>query len=456
MIKGESEYIEEYKRAQYRLPDSDNLGALWAPDFDPENYPGLDSLAGLEVYLGELSKYTKKLSKAAYLRQRHFDLFLKDRVDRDPEDDGHRYWRLGMNQVADDAVKTLAYWTKIRDDMLSKAISDYVARPIVESLPFDPSTRNVDVAYRPADKKSIPRIVRMKSSQAQKKIRQKLTKKAIAARKAVESKLLESASKDYVEEQKNFNYDKVFVEPKRSKTRMTWGDVMEFLRIHDLPETKGIIFSPSNIVFDEKGMEEVIVSLGKIYAWYMCSSEDYRESTTKMNVLIRITNVLVGLYRIREFFDRVWAQTCYELQNSEKEPYIGDGMFIVMARLIDIREAIYPTSDYDSFMKSLKYLEVDLSFGGREKWPKFYTAIDMVYPIYMQISQFASVNTGAITDMSKPDAILIIKHYDLKPASFKPVIPKQFAGNDKYVEYVKNYAWFYNRSKNKLFYIATH
>lgn len=454
MIKGESEYIEDYKRAQYKLPDSDNLGALWAPDFDPENYPGLDRLAGLELYLTELSKYSKKLSKAAYLRQRHFDLFLKDRTDRAPEDDGHRYWRLGMNQVAADAANTLAYWTKIRDGMLSKAISDYVSRPIVESLPFDPSTRNVDVAYRPADKKSIPRIVRMKASVSQKKMRQKFTKKAIAVRKAAESKLLESASADYVKQNKSFNYVDMVIEPLREKKiGMTWDEVSEMIKNYE-SSSSSLIFSPSKIIWDKKGIHKVVDQLADIYVSYMCIPEDHVIETDAMNALINIGNVLGSLHTCPGFFASVWIQTCLQLQYYEKEPYIGDRMFFVMANFINIQVVESPTDNYDSFMSSLDYIITE--FGGPEKWTKFYNALDMAYPIYKEMCCIASVNTIAIQTMSKSEAILVINRNNLKSAKFKPVIPKKFANNLKYVKYIKDYAWFHNRSKDKLFYIATH
>lgn len=447
-MKSESEYIEDYKRAQYKLPDSDNLGALWAPDFEQENYPDFDRLGGLEVYLAQLSKYSKKLSKAAFLRQKHFDLFLKDKF----EDDNHKHWRLGMNEVAADAVKTLQYWTKVRDDLLLSVISDYASRPI-EKFTFDPSTRNVDSSYRPADKKLIPRIARMKASPAQKKLRKKLTKKAIAARKAAETKLLESASKDYIEEKAKFNYEEIFIKTKVSKeTKLKWQDVSDFIKIHDNPNTKGIIFSPSNIIWDRPAMLHVVFELAQVYVSYICSSEEYCTTTDRMNILVRIKNVHSCLYEIDGFTNGVLAQTCCMLQVSEKEPYIGDGMFVIMSHLIDMRDIERPSSNCAEFLKDLE----DDILGDLNKWPKFCTAVRMVYPIYKEIRCLVSISPAATVEMTKTKAMIIIDTYDLKPTPFKPTIPKQFAYNRQYVEYVANYTWFYNRSKAKVIYIATH
>ena len=449
MIKSESEYIEDYKRAQYKLPDSDNLGALWAPNFELENYPGLDYLGGLEVYLAQLSKYSKKLSKAAFLRQKHFDIFLKNTS----EDDNHKHWRLGMNEVAADAVKTLQYWTKVRDDLLSNIILEYGSRPI-ENFTFDPSTRNVDSSYRPADKKSIPRISRMKASPAQKKLRQKLTKKAIAARKAAETKLLESASKDYIEEKTKFNYEDVFINPKiiKDSKMITWNDVSEFIKIHDHPNTKGIIFSPANIAWDRHALLHAVNELAQAFASYICSSEEYCTTTDKYNILVRIMNVHSSLYEIVGFTNGLITQTCRLLQYSEKEPYIGDGMFVIMTHLINMRFIESPSSNCDEFLKDLE----DDIIGDIKQWPKFCTSVCMVYPIYKEMRCAVCISPAATLDMTKTQAMIILDTYDIKPIPFKPVISKQFANNRQYVEYIANYTWFYNRSKAKILYIATH
>ena len=123
-MKGGS-HIAAYKDyAAKHLPRVETLGGLWAPDFDPLAYPDNDLLAGVEQYLLELRPYTKVLSRAAELRQIHYDKFVTD------EDAGHRAWRKGMNRVAADARAKLEYWTTQRDSLFDEAIEAFERRPL--------------------------------------------------------------------------------------------------------------------------------------------------------------------------------------------------------------------------------------------------------------------------------------------------------------------------------------
>jgi len=136
--------------AEKHLPNFPTLEDYWASDFELSAYPDApDYLAGLEQYLTELSKYTKHLVKAAYLRHEHFLTFIDGHYD---EDQGHRVFRVGLNKIAEDACEKLAYWTNIRDELLDKHIRAFEqkeARIRLRLNDVDMSCNNVDYIVEP-------------------------------------------------------------------------------------------------------------------------------------------------------------------------------------------------------------------------------------------------------------------------------------------------------------------
>lgn len=157
MDDDEREAIRGYKKYQdTHLPAANRLYDLVAPNFDPENYETTDRISALRQYLDELQPYVAVLVRAAHLRHQHFLYFLQD---REGEDDGHKNWRLGMNDIAADAQEKLEYWTRIHDNLLARAIQSYEARAHIVSR-VDMMSRNVDRSSpeeKSDKKKAVPR-----------------------------------------------------------------------------------------------------------------------------------------------------------------------------------------------------------------------------------------------------------------------------------------------------------
>lgn len=148
----ESLVIEEYKNAQNVLPNCRNLSELQAGDFDPDAYPELDYLSALDMYLKELNAYSAALMNASRLRQYHFERFILNKRD---EEKGHTHWRKGMNEIAEDTLEKLTYWSLIREtkfdeavkfsDLMNSLISEKVEkRKEKRFVPSNPKCLNVD------------------------------------------------------------------------------------------------------------------------------------------------------------------------------------------------------------------------------------------------------------------------------------------------------------------------
>lgn len=118
----EREAIGAYKRAQNKiLPKDVRSDEIWAPDFATLDYPHLDYVSALRKYLNELRPYVAGLTKAAGLRQAHYDHFIRE--ERYEEEPGHRHWRILMNAASEDAGQKYDYWKKVHDDELNEVIS---------------------------------------------------------------------------------------------------------------------------------------------------------------------------------------------------------------------------------------------------------------------------------------------------------------------------------------------
>lgn len=117
-MNSESELIADYKEYQKRfLPNVRTLDQLYWPDFDADNSQPID-LCDLTTYVNDLREYSKRITVAAQLRQTHYEKCLQgagpDGIDL--EDTGHRAWRRGMNEIADDCAEKLAYWSSKLDE----------------------------------------------------------------------------------------------------------------------------------------------------------------------------------------------------------------------------------------------------------------------------------------------------------------------------------------------------
>lgn len=121
--------IAHYKDyARRHFGDGSNMERYRAVHFDPDAYQGsLDRLGKLELYLKDLGKLAKHLSKAAELRQRHYEDFL---AQVEEEDDGHCRYREAMNKLAADAKGKLMIWQRVKEDELDRCIKWWNSRPV--------------------------------------------------------------------------------------------------------------------------------------------------------------------------------------------------------------------------------------------------------------------------------------------------------------------------------------
>lgn len=107
----ERDALAAYKQYSIKhLGNPETLADLFFGDFDPTLHDAetadMDEMGRLEIYLKRSRKYVKELKRAAYLRQQHYEHFLSENT----EEDGHRNWRICMNQLSSDAEAKLLYW----------------------------------------------------------------------------------------------------------------------------------------------------------------------------------------------------------------------------------------------------------------------------------------------------------------------------------------------------------
>lgn len=123
----EYDAINRYKSyAQKYLPVTQTLEGLWVPDFEKiNNESKSDCISRLNTYIEQLKKYEVRLRQAANLRQEHYESFIKDKKE---EEENHRKYRLGLNNIASDATDKLHYWTNIHDSMFSNYIEQFEKR----------------------------------------------------------------------------------------------------------------------------------------------------------------------------------------------------------------------------------------------------------------------------------------------------------------------------------------
>lgn len=112
--------IAAYK-AEASMLGEHRLADLVLPDFLDTWYGEEGSWEALEKYIGEAERYSKQLEKAAYLRQSHYDRFVRQERLEDP---GHQHWREGMNLVSEDALQKVKYWQQVS----TAQFADFVKR----------------------------------------------------------------------------------------------------------------------------------------------------------------------------------------------------------------------------------------------------------------------------------------------------------------------------------------
>ncbi len=136
----------EYKEYSRKwLPQNLTLEGYEVDDFKVDPQSSQDMFDQVSNYIRTLEPYTKHLTMAAHLRQKHYDEYISGQYIECAE---HAYWRIGLNRVAEDARNKLAYWTNFKDQLFSDLIKKDEARRIIENkrtwADVDFSIKNVD------------------------------------------------------------------------------------------------------------------------------------------------------------------------------------------------------------------------------------------------------------------------------------------------------------------------
>jgi hypothetical protein len=148
----ECDDIAQYKEYQQRhLPDVGSLKDLYASDFDAGAYSE-DEVDGLKQYLDTLRSYTRHVKRAAYLRQAHYDLWIKGKKE---EESGHAAWREGMNAIAKDCEEKLEYWSRVYDEKLTKVFDAASLLKPLRTCDIDFTVRNCDLSFYREDNKRV-------------------------------------------------------------------------------------------------------------------------------------------------------------------------------------------------------------------------------------------------------------------------------------------------------------
>lgn len=201
-----------------KLPITETIDGLWLQDFDEEAYPDLDTISALQCYLDNAKTYTATLSRAAELRELHYQEFIRP-YENDgsvTEDPKHSYWRLAMNAVAIAARVSLLKWQNIHATLLDKLITEQEKRSLQKELqamrqvspPVKLSTRNVD--FDPTRKSTSETVNRPTISEAEKRRRKNIRKKekiaenqAFLAAKALKEAEINADLSQFEQEHKN-------------------------------------------------------------------------------------------------------------------------------------------------------------------------------------------------------------------------------------------------------------
>ena len=112
--------ISNYKKHANKLPRFTSLTGFVLPDFSCSRLAGSgEGYDALQKYLKVAKKYMKCLQTAAASRESHYKLFIQGKRTEDP---GHRYWRVGLNQLSVDAKEKVARWAAVKEAMFTKFV----------------------------------------------------------------------------------------------------------------------------------------------------------------------------------------------------------------------------------------------------------------------------------------------------------------------------------------------
>ena len=177
MEQSERDAIQAYKEYfAKKFGVVQTINQLWLPDFDKNTYPKYtETLTALEQYLGRATPFAKALTRAAALRQNHYEQFILSKGLT--EDKGHEHFREALNQTAEDATEKVAYWMEKRDALLDKKIAQFEQRPL-SSVKYvagieNPDVEDTKVKELPSEK----RVQRPKMSAKERKRRRNFAKK---------------------------------------------------------------------------------------------------------------------------------------------------------------------------------------------------------------------------------------------------------------------------------------
>jgi hypothetical protein len=190
----EKDAIRQYKEYQAKhLANMARLSDYYVSDFDHAAYPDCDRIDALKQYIGELSSYFKSLSRADFIRQKHYEQFIANDKNRQ-EDKNHKAWREGLNSIVKDCDAKLKHWTNVNNQEFDKLIEQSeLGSEFITTI--DITVENVDYKLdkRKTTKKNLrpPRV-----SNAEKiKLRKEYKRQLIAKQKETKEFLIE-AEKD--------------------------------------------------------------------------------------------------------------------------------------------------------------------------------------------------------------------------------------------------------------------
>lgn len=179
----EREAINRYKRAAARLPEC-SLLEYELPDFAASSLAASASYDALQVYLKDAYTYTKRLCKAASLREAHYRAFVKGVRE---EDEGHRHWRRGLNALAQDAREKVEKWSQVSEDQFVHLLSN---QPTIITLP----ETTITATHEPEllERENPVKLIRTSTTEAQR--RAKMLRRTEKQRKLEEERLLDKAA----------------------------------------------------------------------------------------------------------------------------------------------------------------------------------------------------------------------------------------------------------------------
>lgn len=140
MDLAEVKLIASYKKVSSKIKYAKTIEDYWVTPYDGNDF---DSLS---TYVKKLEKYVPLLERAVNLRQQHYLLYIKDKK---PEDLGHKFWRMELLKVVEDARKKLDYYQKLLNDAFDQLDQPefYIPNLLIENV--DEEEEEKDVIHPP-------------------------------------------------------------------------------------------------------------------------------------------------------------------------------------------------------------------------------------------------------------------------------------------------------------------